>query len=413
MLAGASSSDEAYGPGFSPPGLEDTLSHMGSNADRQAVIEAVRQAVLRDVDAKVSEKAEELWARGKQMLGQIQQKHKETTTKLSEEVARCREKHSDLEAENEKLKQVIEGLATRFSLLGEVFSAQGVAGSPDSAAIGEGSNTAPGPTLPQTGAHMDAHDFYAAGPFTPDGLGSQVHAADGEATAAGADYPEGSMKLPDVPQFPFPAQPQSPAAPLSLAEALGTRTPQRTPLSLVNSLTPTPSPEVTSSSTRCTNANGGTFTFTLRKADGADLGLNVSHHENDQVLRVEGVRPDGAVEAWNRQCAGSAAAEKAVVPGDRIISVNSIAYDPPTMLEECKEKQLLKLTIARGEYSLPTMPVKANPPSKSSALRADASVFVPKSTDTSSEKSEQKPVEKMPPMEPAILPKAEGTAERV
>ena len=37
------------------------------------------------------------------------------------------------------------------------------------------------------------------------------------------------------------------------------------------------------------------------EADGADLGLNVSHHESDRVLRVEGVRAEGAVEAWNRQ----------------------------------------------------------------------------------------------------------------
>merc|ERR1719230_968314 len=91
------------------------------------------------------------------------------------------------------------------------------------------------------------------------------------------------------------------------------------------------------------------FSFTLRNADGSDLGLNVSHHEDDKALRVEGVRPEGAVEAWNRQCVGSTASEKAVLPGDRIVSVNGVSQDPAAMLEECRDKQLLKLTVLRGE----------------------------------------------------------------
>jgi hypothetical protein len=136
------------------------------------------------------------------------------------------------------------------------------------------------------------------------------------------------------------------------------------------------------------------FSFTLRKADGADLGLNVSHHEHDRVLRVEGIRADGAVEAWNKQCnanagggAGAAAAERAVLQGDHIISVNGIHYDPERMLEECRTMQLLRLTVARGDRGTigpAVAPVSAGPSpvsngggSKSSALRADASVFVP------------------------------------
>merc|ERR1719408_432190 len=116
------------------------------------------------------------------------------------------------------------------------------------------------------------------------------------------------------------------------------------------------------------------FSFTLRKADGSDLGLNVSHHEDDKALRVEGVRPEGAVEAWNRQCVGSTASEKAIIAGDRIISVNGVVSDPLKMLEECRDKQLLKLTVVRGEA--PAAP-------KTPGLRADAPEFVPPGCATS------------------------------
>jgi len=405
-----------------PPGLEvkaaalqsveEKLNQLGANCSRQAIIEAIREVVLQDVDLKVAEKVEELWVKGKQMLSQIQQKHKQKTGELTEEVTKCHEKLRGLESENERLKQVLQALHTRFSLLGAVFSGKDApaADLPDAAALMAEANMA-SPLHTQ-----EPSDLYAAlGPFTPAGDGTMGQGADMDSTGNVA-------KLPDVPAFPFPAQPSSPPAPLSLAEALGTQTPQRTPLSLVNSLTPPgPTPDVA----RTPLGSAGIFSFTLRKADGADLGLNVSHHEHDQVLHVEGVRVDGAVEAWNRQCAGSAAAEKAVISGDKIISVNNIHYDPAEMLKECRDKQLLKLTIVRGDRPLPAIPTKASPASKTATttttLRADASVFVPMAAeapapqpqpeDSSAEQVDRAAAEAT--TDGSTQPKAEGTAERV
>lgn len=61
------------------------------------------------------------------------------------------------------------------------------------------------------------------------------------------------------------------------------------------------------------------------------------------------------------------------MPGDRIISVNGVVYNPVKMLEECRDRQLLKLTIVRGDGPLPGTPGVA----KTTTLRADASEFVP------------------------------------
>merc|ERR1719436_2399378 len=51
-------------------------------------------------------------------MSQIQQKLKEKNLKMAEEVAKCRAQTANLEAENDKLKQVLTGLARRFQILG-------------------------------------------------------------------------------------------------------------------------------------------------------------------------------------------------------------------------------------------------------------------------------------------------------
>jgi len=376
------------------------LSH-GNGEDRQSIIEDLRRVVVDDVDARVQQKANELWQRGKQMLTSIQTKHKEKMQKLADEVAKCNEKQQLLEQENAKLKTVLNTLSYRFNLLGQVFSGQKAAMA-NSADAGAGETSTLAPTSPP-----QTQDT-ASELFTP-GATSAGEAQEPASAEAAAATGENALKLPEVPAFPFPAaSPASPAAPLLLSEALGPQTPQRTPLSLVNSLTPSSAgPELFSGMQR---NQQNTYSFTLRKADNADLGLNVSHHDSDRVLRVEGVRPEGAVEAWNRQC-GGASAEKAVRPGDSIISVNNITYEPTKMLQECKEKQLLRLTIMRGPATSATEATpKASAPVKATTLRAEASVFVPQAVVQAAETS---PATEEKEAETSEETAADATPERV
>jgi len=105
-----------------------------------------------------------------------------------------------------------------------------------------------------------------------------------------------------------------------------------------------------------TSTEETTFTVTLRKADGASLGLKISCDDTANALLVESVLAGGAVEAWNRQCtgdlhrffAGGPGPQRAVIPGDRIIEVNGISGDPPRLSSECASKRLLKIKIQRG-----------------------------------------------------------------
>jgi len=323
-----------------------------NSPEEQGIMDEVRRTVLEEVDAKVAEKMKDLWSRGNRMIKKAEEDSQQKNSTILAELQLCLQKQEALKTENEHLKTLITSMAQQLNMLGGYFG--GLAGpkiaSPthcslaalagatvtNGAATGGGSSSASCSSTIQDSPQTDFSAAMSAGSFPP---------------------------LPSVPDFPFPHTPTtaptptpSAATPLSLAEALSSDTPSSSvPVSLMGSLPPP-------------QQGQRIFSFTLRKADGSDLGLNVSHQEDDKALRVEGVRPEGAVEAWNRQCVGSTASEKAVLPGDRIVSVNGVSNDPAKMLEECRDKQLLKLTVIRGEaVAAPKTPV----------LRADAPEFIP------------------------------------
>lgn len=354
MAQTASSSNTRATPFPVPPGLEPPAE--GARADGPDVF---RKAVIDDVEAKVAERVEEMWQKGKQMLTQVQQKQQEKVDLLTQEVTQCLQRTQSLEKENENLKQAMATLIARLSLLG--LPLPGGLPSP-----GCGASSVP-TTVPSSVASLTPPTLSDV--FTP------VRLANG-----GDGYPP----LPEVPEFPFPAKPLTPsskAPPLLLSEALPT-TPTVTPqtpaaFSLAFALGH-PYPEATPPFI----ARPGVYSFTLRKADQTELGLNVAPDDVLKVLVVEGIRPEGAVDAWNRQCVGSGSPERALFPGDRIVCVNEASYDPDAMLEECKTRQLLRITILRGDVAppeLPGLPTNRAPAATKSPtfLRADASEFVP------------------------------------
>jgi len=345
----------------SPPGLEGAAALEGA--------EAVKAALVREIDDKVAAKVDEFWQKGKVMLSHVLKKQQESSERLAAEIAKCLEKQAALERENGELKQVLLNLSGRFGVLSSVLSG----GAAATAECGGGSGVFGSPCGGFSGAA--AAGVLAGTPVT----------AKAESFGGGETLP-----LPEVPPFPFPAAAPHTTMPLCLAEALGgsSRSPPGTPvppasggssalggnkippqqppmaLSLANSLHMSPPPPEV-------------FSFTLRKADGKSLGLNVN--EDERVLVVEGIRVDGAVDAWNRQCMGGTCPGKVVKRGDKIIRVNDIENDPAGMLEECKEKRLLRLTIFRGDGPLPEAADAAGGRGSATAMRAEASEFVPRS----------------------------------
>lgn len=180
-------------------------------------------------------------------------------------------------------------------------------------------------------AHSEALKFLAKHQDTPDI----------DYNAMGADYARGG-------RFGSPC---SPGFGPSAAPRVGTLnlTPKRTPR-LSNRGTPLGmrSPSLTASPYVILESGGTEFGFTIRKADDCSLGLDVTHTDDANFLLVTGVKSGGAMEAWNKLCVGGPAAGKAVMPGDKIVKVN-LATIPTEMLQECRDKKLLKFRIQRGE----------------------------------------------------------------
>jgi len=122
------------------------------------------------------------------------------------------------------------------------------------------------------------------------------------------------------------------------------------------------------------------FTMALRRADNVPLGLDVARGEpGTDYLVVEAVRPGGAVEAWNRQCAGDT---REIRRGDRITMING-KQDADAMREQCLQKHLLRMTVARHVVehgATGAAPESASFPVSPSnvSLRAEAHEFVPR-----------------------------------
>jgi hypothetical protein len=317
-------------PPLAPPGL-DVLSDLASTSsaagvgfppltsDLQAFADRIRAAVLAEVDGKIKARMHEVLQSGKDMMNKMKQNTTEMATELRKELMQCQEKIKMLETEHHRLVQAM---------------------TPDKHASPPRIAYAK-PSINQSPIRFPPVDLLEQ-PVTE--------------CAIFADAP------------PFPATPAVHSSPpqLLLEQALGGPT-QRRPLSLAESLCPPASTEVSSAAACDAGPKVIEFTFTILKADGMDLGLSVAHVDSEQALIVEGVCQDGAVEAWNRQCSANAS-HKVVRRGDKIVSVNSVTKDPAKMLEECRNRRLLKLAVVR------TVEAK---PSGASSLRTEASVFVP------------------------------------
>eukprot|EP00931_Biecheleriopsis_adriatica_P068502 TRINITY_DN4243_c0_g1_i2.p1 TRINITY_DN4243_c0_g1~~TRINITY_DN4243_c0_g1_i2.p1 ORF type:complete len:247 (-),score=37.42 TRINITY_DN4243_c0_g1_i2:90-830(-) len=82
----------------------------------------------------------------------------------------------------------------------------------------------------------------------------------------------------------------------------------------------------------------------LRKSDDNSVGLSLDRH--DRMLRVTSVNAGGVAAAWNKLMEADGDPRK-IAPGDCIITVNGVAYDPDAMLQEVLHTRLLKLGMMR------------------------------------------------------------------
>jgi len=96
------------------------------------------------------------------------------------------------------------------------------------------------------------------------------------------------------------------------------------------------------------------FSFMLRRAGGVEWGLAVTRDEERRALLVDNVLLGGAIEAWNRQVMDGPKADKALLVGDLIVSING-KKDCQAMVDECRSNVLLKMEVIRQASPLASM----------------------------------------------------------
>mmetsp|Transcript_41324 Transcript_41324/g.109455 ORF Transcript_41324/g.109455 Transcript_41324/m.109455 type:complete len:145 (-) Transcript_41324:269-703(-) len=84
-----------------------------------------------------------------------------------------------------------------------------------------------------------------------------------------------------------------------------------------------------------------TYTVILDKAGGSNLGLDVDHSSDTEVLPIRGIT-GGLAAAWN-----AANPSDMMMIGDEILQVNGVGGDVAVLLERCRRDHLLRLLVRR------------------------------------------------------------------
>lgn len=293
---------------------------MANSMNMQALVQQLRAEAAQQIEAAVAT----VWNKGLKGLQQAQEKRAAQNAALEAELQTFKERQELLVQENKKLRGAVESLVRCMSGLAVYPPTPGGQGS-DFFSFFEGNEVF---TSAQSPASM------ARDPFK---------------MSESLNIPEPLKK----PACPPPLPPPGISRESSSGTAAASTAPQ-TPTSSVDS-------EPATGQT--------TFSFTLRKADGVSLGLDVSHAKGSTGLCVEKIQAGGAVEAWNRQCPTTAheAETRVVLPGDMVVAVNNVSGEPNAMLAECRNRQLLRITIRR-----PAAPAQDKPAGAPSGCTLEA-----------------------------------------
>mmetsp|Transcript_8934 Transcript_8934/g.24785 ORF Transcript_8934/g.24785 Transcript_8934/m.24785 type:complete len:462 (-) Transcript_8934:75-1460(-) len=418
---GAANSALATDPEF----LEER-ARMQAAAEKEMKAQLVREvteAVREHIDWKTSAAVDTLWQRGQRAMLHLQQEQTTQSEQLRGQLAACAESYRSLERENAALRCGLEALMKHLTMMfgppphlqqPPLFPQPSPAPVVSPPPAGASQELRPAPTA-QPSTPVASAAAGRAGPPKPSTASARSETEDFHTPAASPQRVFAAEELPSAPQSTATQLPQIPRFPggsasdaatdLSAGVAVGASheaaaavatsassggtgsEPAELPelsqaaAAAATTTTTAPSSQTPAVLSAASTTPAQAFTLTLRRADNVPLGLDVRGDATDTNLIVKAVRPGGAIEAWNRQCAGDA---REIRTGDRIILING-AEDAESMREQCLTKHLLKMTVLREppappvavEERLPAATAPAALERSASGLRADANEFVP------------------------------------
>lgn len=408
------------------------------------VVDALCKQLVTDLSSTLVNKEEALWKRGQAELKKLQQEHQLQLSAVQGRLQEVESRQHALLNENAKMKEALMDVTSKFEFV-VLEMREALRGMPRRPGVERSSpcpsvvstaasdcrdlGTSPGVTEASTALNSSERPLRDAGESPacdtehdskdadipalqqlwtpPRGAGGEfsngIGASSNSHTAAtpGGTVLSLAAVLPD-------ANTNTPSKPLHLAEHLEQHGSILAEHPLTNGVAPGASPSISlsniatpGSSTTFGNSAPSPFEYDprllncielVKELGSGSLGIEV-HQADDASLRIDDIEEDGLVGLYNARLGVNSMSR--VLLGDRIIDVNGISGDPSKMLEECKLKQRLTITLARNSSpdSLLTSPqamqdvmdgsgtVTPGPrpgsPLRSSGLRAEASIFVP------------------------------------
>jgi len=300
------------------------VEESGAQADVDPVhddlVEELAQSVSERIDSRTAEAVEKLWLKGQKAMAQMQKQHAEQTKLLEQQLRMCQEAQKAAAAENKQLQASLNDLLKHI----KVFS-------------------------PWTShAASMAGGCYAASTHTPKAW-----------SKSSADSGSRSSSMASSAKTVLPAPQEIPTDDMLPSGRPATPVPLEAPPPPPDELGDEPPPGLSDDEASKPPPPPLRYDFTLRRADNVSLGLEVEGESGDNFLKVRKVHLGGAVDAWNRQCAGEI---QEVKVGDRIVKINQ-AEEADEMLDQCRTKLLLKLSVERDI--------------RLARLRAEADEFIP------------------------------------
>eukprot|EP00747_Dinoflagellata_sp_TGD_P165524 gnl/TRDRNA2_/TRDRNA2_186895_c0_seq1.p1 gnl/TRDRNA2_/TRDRNA2_186895_c0~~gnl/TRDRNA2_/TRDRNA2_186895_c0_seq1.p1 ORF type:complete len:466 (-),score=80.99 gnl/TRDRNA2_/TRDRNA2_186895_c0_seq1:76-1473(-) len=303
----------------------------------------VKEIVLAELEACLAQKLGEVWQKAEGVMQKSKIRSQKAMQLLSEQVTTANERQQSVQVELQKQGHMVTLLQSQLA----AFQMAAVA-SPHACSVSDDMYLATSrpavstvvreaeapPLSPRGGPREPPAEF-----STPDSIASFSSSTRcSQTTIYPADATSGLTGGPQISLEEMLFRKPPPSAHGAAAKATG-----QAPAPLM------PSPAFRSPTLFEADADGFMYTFTLRKADGVGLGVDVSYSPGSLNLKVNAVTSGGAIDSWNRQCSTAGRVEKAVRAGDGIARVNQIEGDPEKMLQEIRDKFLLKLTICRSE----------------------------------------------------------------
>lgn len=392
-----------------------------------AEIEALKTGIMAEIEAKLSNKEDNLWKRGQVEIKRLQTDHQQ----VKDSIGQLQDKQSSLLTENKQIRGALLEVTTRFELVvkemrevlralpqqrgtvttGTIASVSRVAFqpspspsvasttasealrddlSPDTSYDQIGSSERSGArATPSTGVRSQQSPGVSAKQTIEAELRKDMGAAtfctpprNDMAAAKDSGLDGGVVGSPAVlslaNSLPAASTPNSSACKrLQLAECLDGQA--STPMPSVGSLPAPRSPPATRHAEPTSAARQFDFVNVevVKEAGLVTLGIEVNQVDGVSLC-VESVDDDGLVGRHNAQLPTASASR--VLVNDRIMEVNGVKGNPNLMLQECKGSQRLNFIICRGRKACDggAAPEQVASPS-GKKLRPEASVFVPAS----------------------------------